>query len=133
MLDTRFPRFVGDIGSQDTWPFDVLFEVVKGAHASDVVNSTGEQKLKPFIDATIKFQTHGVSGITTSCGFLSVVQADIAKHLRIPFVASSLVQVPWVQATLPPDKRVGILTIDSNALTALHLQGAGIDTDTTYP
>ncbi len=129
MLDTRFPRFVGDIGSQDTWPFSVLFEVVKGARASDVVNSTGEQKLQPFIDAAIKLQNQGVSGITTSCGFLSVVQANIAEHLHIPFIASSLVQVPWVQATLPPGKRVGILTIDSNALTALHLQGAGIDTD----
>lgn len=129
MLDTRFPRFVGDIGSQDTWPFDVVFEVVRGARASDVVNSTGEQKLQPFIDAAIKLQSKGVSGITTSCGFLSMVQADIAEHLHIPFVASSLIQVPWVQSTLPPGKRVGILTIDSNALTALHLQAAGIDTD----
>jgi hypothetical protein len=39
-------------------------------------------------------------------------------------------QVPWVQSTLPPDKRVGILTVCRATLTSAHLEGVGIPLDT---
>ncbi len=127
MLDTQFPRFPGDIGNHTTWPFDVVYKVVSGASAANVVGATADQDLQPFIDAALELQQQGVSGITTSCGFLCLVQAHIAAQLRIPFVASSLLQVPWVQAMLPPGKEAGILTIDAAALTQEHLLCAGID------
>ena len=31
MLETRFPRIPGDIGHAATWPFPVLYKVVRGA------------------------------------------------------------------------------------------------------
>jgi len=126
MLDTHFPRFTGDIGNPDTWPFDVIYKVAKGASARAVVGATSGQNLQPFIDAGIALQNMGVSGITTSCGFLALMQSDIARHLAVPFLASSLVQLPWVQATLPAGKRAGILTISATALTPAHLLAAGI-------
>lgn len=126
MLDTQFPRFKGDVGNPDTWPFDVVLRTVKGASARNVVGATQEQNLQPFIDAAVHLQNAGVSGITTSCGFLSLAQAQIAEHLTVPFVASSLVQVPWVQSIMPAGKRVGILTINADALTTAHLLAAGI-------
>lgn len=129
MLDTHFPRFYGDIGNPDTWPFNVIFKVASGASALSVVGSTSEQNLQPFIDAGIELQNMGVHGITTSCGFLALVQSDIARHLSVPFLASSLVQLPWVQATLPVGKRAGILTINSASLTPAHLLAAGIHVD----
>jgi len=129
MLDTRFPRFNGDVGNPDTWPFDVIREVVSGASAQAVVAATSAQNLQPFINAGVTLQNRGVSGITTSCGFLALFQRDIAQHLDVPFLASSLVQVPWVQATIPASKRVGILTISASSLTPAHLRAAGIHTE----
>jgi len=129
MLDTRFPRFVGDIANQDTWPFDVLFHKVSGADAQSVVCATSDQDLQPFIDAGLALQQKGVVGITTSCGFLALLQSEIASHLSVPFLASSLVQLPWVQASLPVGKQVGILTITASALTPAHLLAAGIAND----
>ncbi|MFK7861156.1 MAG: aspartate/glutamate racemase family protein [Granulosicoccus sp.] len=129
MLDTRFPRFNGDIGNPDTWPFNVILEVVSGASAQAVVAATSAQNLQPFIDAGVELQNKGVSGITTSCGFLALFQRDIAQHLDVPFLASSLVQLPWVQATMPAGKRVGILTISASSLTPTHLKAAGIHTE----
>lgn len=129
MLDTRFPRYKGDVGNPDTWPFNVVFKVASGASAQSVVGATSNQDLQPFINAGIELQNMGVSGITTSCGFLSLVQADIARQLSVPFLASSLVQLPWVQATLPAGKRAGILTIDARSLTPDHLVAAGITAD----
>ena len=31
MLETRFPRIVGDMGNAATWPFPVFYRTVKGA------------------------------------------------------------------------------------------------------
>ena len=30
MLEARFPRIPGDMGNADTWPFPVLYKVIKG-------------------------------------------------------------------------------------------------------
>ncbi|MGH7921080.1 MAG: aspartate/glutamate racemase family protein, partial [Candidatus Dormibacteraceae bacterium] len=68
----------------------------------------------------------GVGAITTSCGFLVLYQRQIQEALRIPFLSSSLLQVPWVASTLPPGRRVGVLTIEHASLTADHLAAAGI-------
>ena len=37
MLDTFFPRIPGDMGNATTWPFPVLYRVVKGASPERVV------------------------------------------------------------------------------------------------
>jgi hypothetical protein len=58
------------------------------------------------------------------CGFLSLFQAEIAAHVGVPVATSSLLQVPWVQATLPPGKRVGLLTVCASTLTPAHLAAA---------
>ncbi len=36
MLDTRFPRFPGDIGNAATWPFPVLYRAVRDASPEHV-------------------------------------------------------------------------------------------------
>ncbi len=37
MLETRFARVPGDMGNATTWPFPVLYRVVRGASAERVV------------------------------------------------------------------------------------------------
>jgi hypothetical protein len=39
-------------------------------------------------------------------------------------------QVPWVQATLPAGKRVGVVTVNKAGLTPRHLAAAGVPLDT---
>ena len=43
--------------------------------------------------------------------------------------SSPILQVPWVQATLPPGKRVGIVSVSAKSLTPAHLEGAGVPLD----
>jgi hypothetical protein len=38
-------------------------------------------------------------------------------------------QVPWVQATLPPGKRVGLVTVSGATLSPAHLEGTGVPLD----
>jgi hypothetical protein len=39
VLDTKFPRMPGDIGYAPTWPFPVLFKVVRGASGERVTTA----------------------------------------------------------------------------------------------
>jgi Asp/Glu/hydantoin racemase len=54
----------------------------------------------------------------------------LAAHVRVPVASSALMQVPWVQATLPPGQRVGVVTISAATLTPAHLAAAGVPMDT---
>ena len=63
-------------------------------------------------------------------GFLSLFQRELAAHVRVPVATSALIQVPWVQATLPPGRRVGVITVSAGSLTPRHLEAAGVPLDT---
>ena len=117
MLEARFPRIAGDMGNGTTWPFPVLYRVVSGASPEKVVLKGAAGLLPDFIDAAKDLVRLGAEAITTNCGFLSLFQKEIAAAVGVPVATSSLMQVPWVQATLPPGKRVGLVTVSGSTLT----------------
>lgn len=130
MLEARFARVPGDMGNALTWPFPVQYRVVRGASPERVVLHQAEGLLPQFLDAASDLVAHGCAAITTNCGFLSLFQRELAAHAGVPVATSALMQVPWVQATLPPGKRVGVVTISAGSLTAAHLEAAGAPADT---
>jgi hypothetical protein len=113
------------MGNATTWPFPVLYRVVQGATPERVVLRGAAGLLPDFIAAAKELVFLGAEAITTNCGFLSLFQKQIAETVTVPVATSSLMQVPWVQATLPPGKQVGIVTVSASALTAAHLGAAG--------
>jgi Asp/Glu/hydantoin racemase len=129
MLDARFPRIHGDMGNAATWPFPVLYRVVRGATPGRVVTQGASGLLPDFIAAAKELVRDGAEAITTNCGFLSIFQKELASEAGVPVATSSLMQVPWVQATLPPGQRVGIVTVCGSTLTPSHLQAAGVPLD----
>jgi hypothetical protein len=46
--------------------------------------------------------------------------------VQVPVATSALMQVPWVQATLPAGRRVGIVTVSAKSLTPRHMAAADI-------
>ena len=127
MLETRFPRIPGDMGNGLTWPFPVLYKVVPGATPDRVVRHKSAGLHNAFLDAAAELVRLGADGITTTCGFLSLFQRELAAHVAVPIVASSLMQIPLVERLLPPGKRVGVLTVHAPSLTAEHFIAAGAD------
>jgi Asp/Glu/hydantoin racemase len=130
MLDTRFPRIPGDIGHAATWPFPVLYRVVRDASPDQVVRRRAAGLLPAFIAAARDLVADGADGITTNCGFLALIQRQLAEAVGVPVAASSLMQVPLVQALLPPGQVPGIITISSDTLSADHLSACGVALDT---
>lgn len=130
MLETQFPRIIGDIGNAKSWQFPVLYKTVQGSSASTALSVDSGELLAPFISAARELVVQGADGITTSCGFLSLFQNELKSAIGVPVATSSLMQVPWVQALLPEGKRVGVLTVHAQNLTAEHLIAAGAPQDT---
>src|SRR6186713_3068878 len=129
MLEARFPRIPGDMGNATTWPFPVLYRVVRGASPERVVLQGARGLLPAFIEAAQELVQLGAEAITTNCGFLSLFQNELAAAVGVPVATSSLMQVPWVQATLPPGKRGGVVTVSKGSLTPAHLAAAGVPPD----
>ncbi|MGX9356948.1 aspartate/glutamate racemase family protein [Roseobacteraceae bacterium S113] len=130
MLDTRFPRIPGDIGNTASWPFPILMERVDNASPKRVVRGDPAALLPDFIAAGERLAAAGACAITTSCGFLTVFQRELAAALPVPVATSSLLQVASVNALLPPGKRAGVLTISGATLSPAHLHAAGVPVGT---
>lgn len=129
MLETRFPRIPGDMGNALTWPFPVHYRVVRGASPDKVVRGNPKELLDVFIEAGKDLVATGADGITTNCGFLALVQDELREALGVPVATSSLMQVPLVQAMLPPGKKTVVLTISKATLTDAHLRAANVPAD----
>ncbi len=130
MLDTRFPRPVGDIGNPASFAHPVGYKIVRGASPEQVVREGAAGLLQPFINAARELVDEGCTAITTSCGFLVLFQQQLAAALPVPVMTSSLLQIAAIEKHLTPGKRVGVLTIDANSLTRDHLVAAGARVDT---
>jgi len=130
MLEAQFPRIPGDMGNAQTWPFPVLYKVVRDASPDRVVRHQAQGLFENFLYAARELVADGVDGITTNCGFLALFQDELSAAVEVPVASSSLMQVPLVDRILPAGKRAGILTISSATLTQEHLLKAGCSPDT---
>ena len=126
MLEARFPRIPGDMGNALSWPFPVLYRVVRDASPDRVVRNGAEGLLDAFVAAARDLVADGADGITTNCGFLSLYQPELAAAVPVPVLTSSLMQVAMVNRLLAPGRRAGVLTISATSLTPLHLERAGV-------
>jgi hypothetical protein len=126
MLDTKFPRPRGDIGNALSYDFPVRYKIVRGAHATRIMGDRPDPTLiEPFVAAARELEADGVKAITTSCGFLTPFQNQLAAAVNIPVFTSSLIQVPLVHAMLPPGKIIGVFTERGHHMNDSHFRGVG--------
>ncbi|UVO35710.1 hypothetical protein KUL72_30660 [Bradyrhizobium arachidis] len=123
--ENAFRRPAGDAGSPATYPCRTILHTVQGLSPGDLVlPMPNPALLAPYLDGALRLQEQGADVVTTTCGFLVPWQDTIAKQLRIPFVASSLLQIPLVYRLV--QGRVGIITANDEALTKSYLEVAGV-------
>jgi len=122
MLDTRFRRFVGDIGNPESYKEPVLFEVVRGATVDKVVPAKAPPLIEDFVAAGERLIARGADTITTGCGFLVLNQAELAARLSVPVATSALLLIPSLLKVLPSGKRLGVMRFSMGYLPALDAQ-----------
>jgi hypothetical protein len=130
MLDTRFPRPLGDIGHLRSFPFPVRQRVVRNAWPHLVVTSAqalrGSGLAAAFADTLRELEHEGARAVTTSCGFLVLLQRELQDAVSVPVFTSSLLQLPGL---LRGGAQVGVLTMSGQHLGADHLTAAGVPPD----
>ena len=108
-------------------PFDPV-----GFHKSSSNNKGWN--LDAWISAARELQEEGVRAIVCGCGLTGMIQKELQEAVELPVYTSSLLFVPEIHRTTAGGKRVGILTVSSEQLTA-H-DGAifdGCDIDRAIP
>lgn len=127
MLDTRFPRPLGDVGHPGSWAVPARMKVVEGVLPGHAVRTAAELRAGPvlpaFAQAARDLAQEGVEAITTSCGFLVLLQRELQAEVDVPVVTSSLLQLPGLLAS---ELRVGVLTISALHLGPEFLLAAGV-------
>ena len=127
MLDTQFPRPEGDIGHPSAFGVPTRRCIVNGAWPEKIVQSGVSLRkgrvVTPMLQLVRRLEQDGAKAITTSCGFLVLLQKEMQAQVKVPVVTSSLLQLPGL---LSQHAKVGVLTISAGKLGVEHLRAAGV-------
>jgi Asp/Glu/hydantoin racemase len=124
MLQTRFPRPLGDVGHHSTFGFPLRRRIVAGASPERVVRGADASLLAPFVEPAHELVAEGCDAIATSCGFLARWQPQLQAALPVPVWTSALLHLAEQRAA---GRRCGVITIEAASLTAAHFEGVGAD------
>ncbi len=128
MTESAIPRIPGDPGHAETFPFPVRYGVVRGLPFEDLVEVRMDH-VGLVIDAALELERQGVGFVAADCGLFSLFQAEVSRHLHIPFLGSPLSMIPMIAAFVPASKKIGLITGDTRILKDAHLQAAGVTRD----
>lgn len=133
ILDDVYPGFPGDVRNASAYPFPIQFEIAEGVDIWALVHEEDKTPcLEPIQNAAKKLENMGCRAIAAECGYFAYFQKDIAGHVDVPVFMSSLLQVPFAQQLIGPDKVVGILAARQENLTDTHLERVGIQIGSNY-
>lgn len=117
------PRIPGDAGHSQTFKYPVRYQVT-GTSFRDLVNGS-EQALKKLVEAGLSLKQDGIKGVVADCGLMSLYQEEFVAETGLPFVGSSLCQLPMIWQLIGCQGRIGILTGHSDFLKRKHLEKSG--------
>jgi len=133
ILDEVYPGFPGDVRNASAYPFPIQFEVVKNVDIPRLVYEEDKSPcLEPIKTAAKNLETMGCRAIAAECGYFAYFQKEIAGYVDVPVFMSSLLQVPWAQQLIGPDKVVGVLAAMKPYLTDAHLAAVGVQPGSNY-
>lgn len=133
ILDEVYPGFPGDVRNASAYPFPIQFEVVKDVDIPRLVFEEDKSPcLEPIKTAAKNLENMGCRAIAAECGYFAYFQKEIAAHVDVPVFMSSLMQVPWAQQMVGPDKVVGVLAALKQYLTDTHLAAVGIQPGSNF-
>ena len=134
ILDDVYPGLPGDVRNASAWPYPIQYEILENIDIKALCYANNielESYLDTIIKAAKKLENIGCRAVAAECGFFSFFQKKVATALSIPTFMSSLLQVPWAQQLIGPEKKVAIITSDAQ-LTDEHLTAVGISLDSNF-
>jgi hypothetical protein len=124
-LENRPLTIPGALGDPGRFAYPIRARIVPGARVDTVVG--GDPALAAaYVAGARALEAEGATAIITNCGFTVLYQSAMSGAVGIPVAASSLLLLPLLIQTLPPGRRIGLLTYDAAGLSARHLEAAGV-------
>ncbi|MEM9470575.1 MAG: aspartate/glutamate racemase family protein [Pseudomonadota bacterium] len=127
VLDTSFPRPLGDIGNPASFDHPVIYRRLPGAIVSRIVTDQPlpDNLVEQFVNHATALEAAGATVISTSCGFLFPLQERLQAAVGVPVVTSALCMLPVLRKRLAADTPIGILTFDADRLSSHHMPENG--------
>lgn len=124
--DVFYPLLPGNVVNACTYDFPVRMKAVPNLDVPGLLS--GDPRFgRPIIEAALELQKEGMRAVSGACGFFGFFQKEVAAALDIPVALSSMVQAPWIRATLKPGQKIGVLTADQASLTDRLLENCNIE------
>jgi hypothetical protein len=133
ILDDVYPGFPGDVRNASAFPFPIQYEIAEGVDIWALVHEEDKAPLRdPILRAAKKLEGMGCRAIAAECGYFAYFQKAVAAEVAVPVFMSSLLQVPWAQQIIGPEKVVGLLAARSAQLSDAHLEAVGVRPGSNY-
>ena len=129
LLDTETPFIQGDVGNATSYDYPVRFKTVEGL-LTERIFAHDYSFIEGMIAGAQELEREGVKAITGDCGFMAIFNREVKEAVNVPVFLSSLLQIPFIQSTLPGNAKIGVLTANSDSLTPEVFNKIGLnDTD----
>ena len=125
VLDVWYPLLPGNVANAASFPFPVLYRILKGA-GPEILRGD-PSLLDKIIEAGKELESQGVRAIVGSCGYFGFYQKEAAAAFNVPTFLSSLLQVPMILQSLKAEQKVGILCASADSLTPRIFKACGIN------
>ena len=126
LLDTETPFILGDVGNAKSYDYPIRFKTVEGL-LTDRIFAHDYTFIEGMVAGAQELEREGVKAITGDCGFMAIFNEEVKGAVSIPVFLSSLLQIPFIQSTLPADAKIGVLTANSDSLTSEVFGKIGLD------
>ena len=128
IADTTSPHIIGDVGNGFTYDFPVRFATVKGATPQRIAKRDASL-LAPCLEAARGLEADGCQAVACGCNAFSIFYKQLSRNIKIPVLASSLIQAAFAAQIIQPNQTIGILTDDATQLGTSECAGYGLTED----
>lgn len=125
-INTRHPLVQGNVERAGSFNFPVLYETVQDVSVAELM-AGDENALPHILEAASRLEHAGVNAIVGACGSFANYQKLVTSVVNLPVFMSILMQVPFLLASLPASKKLGILFASTRSFTPRVMQQCGID------
>ena len=126
LIDCSTPFIPGDVGNASTYSFPVLYKTVPNVTLKRLIEDADLSLTDAVIQTAKDLETSGVRAISSDCGYMIHFQRQVAQEVNIPVIMSSLLQLPMLERTISPSKKIGVICANRKKLTPDMLDIAGV-------
>ena len=133
LVDEKYPAYPGDVRNPSAYPYNIQYTIAKGLTIQALVREKNQDAYLPSVITAAKhLEEMGCRAILGECGYFAYYQKEVATAVNVPVFLTSLLQIPWAQSIIGPNKVVGIICASKKFMQPRALENVGVKLDSNY-